>query len=321
MGDLNSEVCEEEMQICCTTYNLKNLVKEPTCFKTINNPCCIDLILTNKSLSFQNTKVIETGLSDFHRLTITTMKCNFQKQRAKAIIYRNYKYFDNDRLRYDLFLGMNKAGIDNMNCDFETLVISTLDIRAPLKKRYIRANIAPFINKTLCKAIMIRSRLRNRFPKLKTNESRAEYKKQRNYCVSLLRNTKKRFYEKLSPNLIVDNKKFWKQVQPLFSNKSLGGNAINLIEDGNIVSDSTKCAEIINNYFTDAVRESHKTHVKLVDNAIKMFIDHPSILRINTSKDWQTFCFQHTTEISVQNLINNLDTSKSYQKHNNPPKL
>ena len=108
--------------------------------------------------------------------------------------------------------------------------------------------------------------------------------------------------------------------------------AINLIENGNIVSDSTKCAEIINNYFTDAVknldidRESHTTHVihsqNLVDNAIKMFIDHPSILRINTSKkDWQTFCFQHTTEISAQNLINNLDTSKSYQKHNIPPKI
>ena len=47
------------------------------------------------------------------------------------IIYRNYKYFDNDRFRYDLFLGMNKAGIDNMNYgDFETLVISTLDIHA-----------------------------------------------------------------------------------------------------------------------------------------------------------------------------------------------
>ena len=197
----------------------------------INNPSCIDLILTNKSFSFQNTEVIETGLSDFHRLTITAMKSNFQKQRAQVIIYRNYKYFDNDRFWYDLFLGMNKAGIDSMNCgDFETLVISTLDIHAPLKKRYIRANNAQFMNKTLCTAIMVRSRLRNKFLILKTNESRAEYKKQRNYCVSLLRNTKKSFYEKLSPNLIVDNKKFWKQVKPLFSNKSLGGNAINLIE-------------------------------------------------------------------------------------------
>ena len=111
------------------------------------------------------------GLSDFHRLTITPMKCNFQKQRAKVIIYRNYKYFDNDRFRYDLFLGMNKAGIDNMNCgDFETLIISTLDIHPPLKRRNIRANNAPFMNKTLCTAIMVRSRLRNRFLKLKNPE-------------------------------------------------------------------------------------------------------------------------------------------------------
>ena len=28
-------------------YGLKNLVRENTCFKSLNNPNCIDLILTN----------------------------------------------------------------------------------------------------------------------------------------------------------------------------------------------------------------------------------------------------------------------------------
>ena len=39
-------------------------MKEPTCFKNPENPTCIDLILANKPLSFKNTYVIETGLSD-----------------------------------------------------------------------------------------------------------------------------------------------------------------------------------------------------------------------------------------------------------------
>ena len=60
MGDLNSEISEERMDILCNTYHCKCLVKEPTCFKNINNPSCVDLILTNKSLFFQHTKVIET---------------------------------------------------------------------------------------------------------------------------------------------------------------------------------------------------------------------------------------------------------------------
>ena len=54
MGDLNSEMSEERMKFFCNTYNFKCLVKEPTCFKSIDNPSCVDLILTNKSLCFQH---------------------------------------------------------------------------------------------------------------------------------------------------------------------------------------------------------------------------------------------------------------------------
>ena len=46
------------------TYNLNNLIKGPTGFKNPLNPSLIDLILTNRSRSFQNTRTIETGLSD-----------------------------------------------------------------------------------------------------------------------------------------------------------------------------------------------------------------------------------------------------------------
>ena len=74
-----------------------------------------------------------------------------------------------------------------------------------MKKRYIRANNTPFMNKELCKAIMTRSR--NIFLKLKTNESREAYKIQRNYCVKLLRKTKS-CYENLNVKIIQDNKKF-----------------------------------------------------------------------------------------------------------------
>ena len=84
MGDLNSEISEERMNIFCNTYYFKCLDNEPTCFKNINNPICVDLILTNKSVLFQHTKVIETGLSDFHRLTVTMMKSTFQKKATKS---------------------------------------------------------------------------------------------------------------------------------------------------------------------------------------------------------------------------------------------
>ena len=63
----------------CETYNLQNLVKDPTCYKNPSKPTCIDLILTNFPKSFQHTQTIETGLSDFHKLTLTVLKTHFQK--------------------------------------------------------------------------------------------------------------------------------------------------------------------------------------------------------------------------------------------------
>ena len=49
----------------------KNLVKDKTCFKSIDNPSCIDLFLTNSFQSFQKTTTVSTGLSDFHKMIVT----------------------------------------------------------------------------------------------------------------------------------------------------------------------------------------------------------------------------------------------------------
>ena len=69
LGDFNVCVDDETMRNFCNSYSLNSLIKQPTCFKNPENPSCIDLILTNKPRSFQSTCVIETGLSDFHRMT------------------------------------------------------------------------------------------------------------------------------------------------------------------------------------------------------------------------------------------------------------
>ena len=58
LDDFNSYMDDSPMIGFCETYNLRNLVKHPTCFKNRENPSCIDLLLTNKPLSFQTTTVI-----------------------------------------------------------------------------------------------------------------------------------------------------------------------------------------------------------------------------------------------------------------------
>ena len=52
------------------------------------------------------------------------------------------------------------------------------------------------MTKALRKAIMIRSRLKNRFNKTRSDENWSIYKTQRNFCTKLLRKTKKRLFFK-----------------------------------------------------------------------------------------------------------------------------
>ena len=44
--------------------------------------------------------------------------------------------------------------------DFKNCFMGFLDLHAPLKKQSLRGNNAPFMNKTLSKAFMYRSRLK-----------------------------------------------------------------------------------------------------------------------------------------------------------------
>ena len=96
LGDFNVEANEHHMKYFCESYNLTNLIKQPTCYKNPSNPTSIDLILTNTPRSFQSTCVVETGLSNFHLMTLTIMKKFFKKFQPNIINYRSYKNFTNE---------------------------------------------------------------------------------------------------------------------------------------------------------------------------------------------------------------------------------
>ena len=89
-------------------------------------------------------------------------------------------------------------------------MMHTLNKMAPTKQKHIRGNQSPFMNKDIHKVIMTRTRLRNRFLKEPTPMNRLAYKKQRNYCVSLMRENKKQYYGSLNVNRITGNKTFWR---------------------------------------------------------------------------------------------------------------
>ena len=166
-------------------HNLKTLIKQKTCFKKHENPACIDLILTNSPRSFQNTCTFETGLPDFHKLTITVLKQYFPKLKPKVVNYRDYRNFRNNEFRAELDNEMLKRDLGNMEYQhFLNIFIEILNKHAPMKQKYLRANQGRFMTKDLHKAIMKRSRLRNKVLRYGTDISKEEYKNRINLCVS-----------------------------------------------------------------------------------------------------------------------------------------
>ena len=143
------------------------------------NPSCIDLFITNSPLSFQNTIAVSNGLSDFHKMVITVMKMSFKPHSPTERHYRGYKYFNQTKFKNNL----NKISckcISNYE-SFKITFIEVLNKHAPLRKKFLRFNHAPYIAKTLRKVIMHRSQPETKYLKTKTQTNLKLYTKHKNF--------------------------------------------------------------------------------------------------------------------------------------------
>ena len=71
--------------------------------------------------------------------------------------------------------------------------------------------------------------------------------------VSLLRKSKRNYYSNLNVKDITDNKKFWKTIKPLFSDKTISAVSITLKDNNKVVDFQNEVAKIFNNYFSKIV--------------------------------------------------------------------
>ena len=75
LGDFNMQPTNQILKTFLEDNSFVNLIKSNTCFKS-KPGSCIDLILTNKPKSFQNSEVMETGVSDHHALILSFLFCH-----------------------------------------------------------------------------------------------------------------------------------------------------------------------------------------------------------------------------------------------------
>ena len=321
VGDFNAQDTEPILCNFMNQYNAKNLVRDKTCFKNIENPSCVDLFITNSYRSFQNTKVLSTGLSDFHKMAITVLKTKFKKLPPKMIKYRCYRNFNEDRFRRDLKMCIEVCPSYE---EFEGLFLSVLNKYAPMKSKYIRANEVPYMTRALKQAIMKRSRLEAKYYNSKSDIDKIIYKRHKNYVSRLYKREMKHFYQNLDLRDFMDNKKFWKNVKPLFSNKDIYRYKITLVRDNDIITDDSVVAETLNSFFQDAVNtldigidtnlltntSQFQPDMSNIDNIIERFSSHPSILKINEMVTPVNFDFSQVSLQSIKDEIHNLNPKK-----------
>ena len=328
IGDFNAEDTEPCLSEFLYEHNAENIVMDKTCFKSLNNPNCIDLFLTNFPSSFQNTCTVTKGLSDFHKMVITVTKMTFHKNIPKEIYYRDYKKIDQDLFRKEL--AEKLYGCDSCYDTFEEIFINILNKHAPLKKKFLRANHVPYMTKTLRKTIMRRSQLQTKYFKNKSQNDYLAFKKQRNFCSKLYKKERKNYYNSLDIKNTTDNKQFWKTIKPFLSEKIETTSKIKLKDQDKIISNDDKVAEEFSTFFENAVKSLNIKPRNLsledttnlsnpVEIAIKKFQNHPSVqvIRENINLNHEFF-FKQVEVDEILKEIRNLDSNKNGTFQNIP---
>ena len=160
--------------------------------------------------------------------------------------YRNYKNFNKSNFLKDLSNSTVFLDSDDPSENYDFLTTKFQDAvnrHPPLKKKILRGNHAPFIDKEFRKAIY------------KANESL--FKKQRNKCILLRKKCIKKYFSKVTESGVNTNKEFWKIIKPFLTNKGfLSGNEITIIENDEVITEEKILAEKFNNHYTNTVERS-----------------------------------------------------------------
>ena len=159
MGDANIDVSEDNgshntnLSEFCDIVGLENLISDPTCV-TKSSSSSIDVILTNKKRSLKNSRTVSTGINDFHKMTITTLRTSYERLKPITIKYRSYKHFNENHFLHDLRIApfykcKHISNEDEAFECFKDIFLSVVNKRAPIKTKIIRGAQVPFMKREL----------------------------------------------------------------------------------------------------------------------------------------------------------------------------
>ena len=135
---------------------------------------------------------------------------------------------------------------------------------------------------------------------------------------------RRKYFESLEPSKIVDSKTFWKNIQPLFSEKRKIANKVTLVgKEDKIISQDSLVSEEINFFFQNAtknldinensyIKDETNEYTDTVEKAIYKYANHPSILLIkNNIRGATPFLFKEASLEDIEKEMLRLNPKKA----------
>ena len=148
-------------------------------------------------------------------MVVTVIKTSFERLKPRTINYRDYKSFENKLSREELLYELSKTTLEENADGFQNFIEmckKTLNHYAPTKQKFVRGNHLSFMNKTLSKALIHKTRFHNKYLRNKTDETKKGIPNNE-ITVSLLRKSKREYYGSLDVKNITDYERFWKTIK------------------------------------------------------------------------------------------------------------
>jgi hypothetical protein len=327
VGDLNVNFHYKthELSDIMDSYNLKNIIKGSTCFKSVQNPSLLDVIITNRTKTLSGHLNTNIGLSDCHNLICTATKQNLYEMPEEMITYRSYKSFDEDNFLLDIqqipVQQITPSEVDVFLSEYMTHVKTIINKHAPLKTKYIRGKKAAYMNDKLRKAINVKAMLYRKYIRCPNQSTLEAYKVQRNKVTQLKRSSIKKYFKSKCDVSEQNNKSFWDTVKPFFKNQSSTSNKIHLLENGEIISEPEKLCSIFNDFFINIANDisTNGQNSNISDNN---YSNHESVKTIKELMNThQGFNFSIVSSNDVHRKLKNLNPKKSCGYDQIPSKL
>ena len=316
LGDYN---CNYQLRNCkirdiIASYNMYQMINEPSHFAE-NSSSIIDLIIVNDKSSVSDCIVGDPFIPNQIRYHCPTIiKLNLRKYANNGYNRRiwmydegNYNLLRNKIANFDWNLILQKDNIHNMSLELGNTLLNFATECVPNKIVRIRKNDQPWFKNDIRKLIRQRKRKHSLAKRFNTAELWSSFRKFRNHVVNEIRKAKKLFTDNLSERIKANkfqSKDWWKLTKSLLKT-SVDSSYPPLLHNGEFIEDDKEKANLFNSYFT--------SQTKLDDsNTVLPAVQGFSQNSLNSV---------YITEQEVQNVLSDLDPSKSQGPDNINPKI